>query len=169
MDGSLTNDDDVFLDDHIPYGSPGNPIDDCGVVEIDLVSTEVHTEYETVEEAEHYDPTADYEADVTHVGESVNSEYSPFETEGEIPIIVEENKAAINLAKNFEMLSAPATSSTHPNGTTTEKLSNKVNMTTIPPPPNQIQILAASLAGGVFQSSNITVNKKPTTESSITP
>ena len=169
-EGSCTSD-DVFLEDHVPYGSPGNPIDDCGVVEIDLVSTEVPADCETVEEAEHYN--ADYEAAVFHTGaEPVNSEYSIPEAEGELPIIIEENKAAINLARNFEMLKAPATMS-HVYSMGADKRSNKVN-----PPPNQMQILAASLAGkrldmlDSFQpgtgniTGSITVSRKTETQSS---
>lgn len=169
-EGSCTSD-DVFIEDHAPYGSPGNPIDDCGVVEIDLVSTEVHPDCETVEEAEHYD--ADYEAGVFHTGaEPVNNEYSIPEAEGELPIIIEENKAAINLARNFEMLKAPATTS-HMHSMGADKRSNKVN-----PPPNQMQILAASLAGkrldmlDSYQPStgnitgSITVSRKIDTQSS---
>lgn len=165
-EGSFTSD-DVFLEDHVPYGSPGNPIDDCGVVEIDLVSTEVHTEYETVEEPEHYD--GDYEAAVTHTGESVSSEYNIPEAEGELPIIIEENKAAINLARNFEMLNAPAATV----NLGADKRGNKVKV--MVPPPNQMQILAASLAGKTldmydsFESSNVTVSRTPTTQSSSSP
>lgn len=163
-EGSSTSD-DVFLEDHAPFGSPGNPIDDCGVVEIDLVSTEVPAEYETVEEAEHYE--ADYEPTVFHTGaESVSSEYNIPEAEGELPIIIEENKAAINLARNFEMLNAPVTTmgSSH--------VRNPGNKVKVVPPPNQMQILAASLAGksldmfDSFQSGNITVNRKSETHSS---
>ena len=157
-DGSTASD-DVFLEDQI--------IDDCGVVEIDLVSTEIHTEYETVEETEHYD--GEYEAGVPHTGEPITSgsEYNMPEAEGELPIIIEENKAAINLARNFEMLKAPATtmSFTHLHSAGSgNKQENKVKVT---PPPNQMQILAASLVGksldmfDSYQSGNITASRKP--------
>lgn len=157
--------DDVFLEDHIPYGSPGNPIDDCGVVEIDLVSTEVHTEYEAVEEAEQYD--ADYEASVAHRGESVSSEYNILEAEGELPIIIEENKAALNLPRNFEIINSPVNTMTltHVHTSGADKQPNKLTA----PPPNKIQMFQASLAGksldmfDSFQTSNITVNRKPST------
>lgn len=164
-DGSTASD-DVFLEDQI--------IDDCGVVEIDLVSTEIHTEFETVEEVEHYD--GEYDAGVTHTGEAVTSgsEYTMPEAEGELPIIIEENKAAINLAKNFEMLKAPVTtmSLTHRHSTvgSGNKQGNKVT-----PPPNQMQILAASLAGktlgtyDTYQSSNITVSRKQVSHSNTSP
>ena len=163
-DGSTTSD-DVFLEDQL--------IDDCGVVEIDLVSTEIHTEYETVEEVEHYD--GEYDTGVTHTGEAVTtgSEYNMPEAEGELPIIIEENKAAINLARNCEMLKAPAAtmSSTqlHSAGSG-NKQGNKVT-----PPPNQMQILAASLAGknlgmlDSYQSSNVTVSRKPVSQTSTSP
>ena len=163
-DGSSASD-DVFLEDQI--------IDDCGVVEIDLVSTEIHTEFE---EVEHYD--GEYDTGVTHTGEAVTSgsEYTMPEAEGELPIIVEENKAAMNLARNFEMLKAPVTtmSSTHQHSAagSGNKQGNKIT-----PPPNQMQILAASLAGktlgmydtAAYQSSNITVSGKPVSQPNTSP
>ena len=148
--------DDVFFPEetHIPYGSPGNPIDDCGVIEIDLVSTEVQTEYDTVESPgrlyseevdnyEDFDPTGGGMA--AHIGGSVSSEYGP-EAEGELPIVMEENKAAINIAKSLEML-APATTMSLSHEPRDKVVVNKegAKVTTSPPPPNQIQILAASL------------------------
>jgi len=157
--------------EHIPYGSPSNPIDDCGVVEIDLVSTEVHTEYEMIEspsklyteEAEHYD---DYEAGaVAHIGEPLSSQYNNTpETEGELPIVIEENKAAINFTRNFELLNTPVTTmnSHEHRSTAAGKQANKV---TAAPPPNQIQIFTASLTGkrldtvDSFQPGNITVSR----------
>ena len=167
-EGSVTSD-DVFLEDHIPYGSPSNPIDDCGVVEIDLVSTEVHTEFETVEEAEHYE--GDYEAPVTHT-ESMSREYNIPEAEGELPIIIEENKAALNLGRNLGIMNSPVptTGSLPAMLRPADKGGNKMKMT-VPPPPNQMQILAASLAGksldvyDSFQSGNSTVSRKPGTQS----
>lgn len=156
--------DDVFLEDQI--------INEYG---IDLVSTEVSTEYEAVEDVEPYD--GDFEASSSmHVGESITSgsEYNIPEFEGELPIIVEENKAAINLVKNFEMLKAPTTTMnyTHPHGT--NKQGNKLITTALPP--NQMQILAASLSGkplnmfdNSYHSSNTTVSRKPGTQSNSSP
>lgn len=162
----------MFLEDHILYGSPSNPIDDCGVVEIDLVSTEVHTEYEMVESPKLYtEETIEHYDDTTHiVGELLYNNTT--ETEGELPIIMEENKAAINFTRNFELLNTPATTmSSHVHGTVADKqVSGKVKVTV--PPPNQIQIFTASLTGkgldtiDSFQSGNITVSRKPGIQSS---
>ena len=153
--------DDVFLDDQI--------INEFG---IDLVSTEVCTEYEAVEEAEPF--YGEYEVSSgMHVRESITcvSDFSIPEFEGELPIIVEENKAAINLTRNLEMLKAPtmtAINYTHPHGT--NKLGNKLIVTA--PPPNQMQILAASLSGkplSMFDNSYHSSNKKTRTHSNSSP
>jgi len=157
--------DEVFLSPSA-YGSPGNLIDDCGVVEIDLVSTEVATEvpsateYETAgspklasEEEQHYDM---YE-NGTYTGEFVMDYDEP--TDGEHDIIIEENKA-IELAKLMQQAQAQGQLYVDRKGS--EKRTRGVRVSF--PPPNQIQILAASLTGkkiDSFQSGNIKVTRKP--------
>jgi len=155
-----------------PYGSPDNLIDDCGVVEIDLVSTEVATEvpstteYETAEspklaseEEQHYDM---YENSINYTGEFMDYDEP---ADGEHDIIIEENKA-IELAKQYHLMQqAQAQGQPYINPITrkgSEKRTRGVRVSF--PPPNQIQILAASLTGksiDSFQSGNIKVTRKP--------
>ena len=161
--------DEVFIKEE-PYGSPGNPIDDCGVVEIDLVSTEVATEipstteYETAEspklaseEEQHYD---------LYDNGSYTGEYMDYDepADGEHDIIIEENKA-IELARQYQLMQqAQAQGQAYVDSTRkgTDKRTRGVRVSF--PPPNQIQILAASLTGksiDSFHSGNIKVTRKP--------
>lgn len=150
-----------------PYGSPGNPIDDCGVVEIDLVSTEVatdapiSTEYEKAGSPKLAEGDQHYE--MYEYG-SFTGEFIDYDepADGEHDIIIEENKA-IELARKYQLMQqAQAQSMDLATRKMNEKRARGVRVSL--PPPNQLQLLAASLTGKSiesFQSSNIKVTRKP--------